>query len=119
MSDNRLTWKEFADAWKQVPSHLYNTALTIWATPLWWKIAQTIFLVTLFGGMWFSIDSMIAYMDGLSAGDAYEYKPVHELIFWGWLFGTIAGMFIYRTIYEFITIKILLFLNCIDEDEII
>jgi len=119
MSDNRLTFKEFIDTWKQVPSMLYNTSITLWATPLWWKIVTVIYLVTLFGGMWFSIDSMIAWMDNLSAGSDYEYKPVHELIFWGWMFGTIAGMFLYRVIFLNISTKILIMLNCIDEDEII
>lgn len=120
MSDNRFTWKEFADVWKQVPSHLYNTALTIWATPTWWKIATITYLVTLFGGLWLSINGMIAYMDGLSVeGQKYEYDPIHELIFWGWMFGTIAGMFVYRAIFERISTKILLLLGCIDEDEII
>jgi hypothetical protein len=116
---NRLTWKEFADAWKQVPSSLYNTGITLWATPLWWKIATIIYLVTLFGGMWFSIDSMIAWMDSLNTGDEYKYEPLHELIFWGWMFGTIAGMFIYRVIFERIATKVLLLLGCIDKNEII
>jgi hypothetical protein len=119
MSDNRFTWKEFADAWKQVPSMLYNTSITIWATPLWWKIATIIYLVTLFGGMWFSIDSMLAWMDTLNGDSEYVYNPLHELIFWGWMFGTIAGMFLYRVIFIRISTKILILLNCIDEDEII
>ena len=62
MSDNHFTWKEFVDTWKQVPSRLYDTSITLWATPLWWKIATIIYLVTLFGGMWFSLDTMITWM---------------------------------------------------------
>jgi hypothetical protein len=119
MSDNRFTWKEFIDAWKQVPSMLYNTSITIWATPLWWKIATIIYLVTLCGGVWFSIDAMIAWMDNLNTGDKYEYQAWHELVFWGWMFGTIAGTFLYRAIFIRISTKILIMLKCIDKDEII
>lgn len=119
MSDNRFTWKEFMEAWAEVPDHIWNGCVTVWATPLWWKIATIIYLVTLFGGMWFSIDSMIAWMDALNEGGEYVYQPLDELIFWGWMFGTIAGMFLYRVIFLRVSTKILIMLKCIDKDEII
>jgi hypothetical protein len=114
-----MSLREFMEAWAAVPSHIWNGCVTIWATPLWWKIETIIYLVTLFGGMWFSIDSMITWMDALSDNAEYVYDPLHELIFWGWMFGTIAGMFLYRVIFISVSTKILLLLGCIDENEII
>jgi len=113
-----MNWRDFISAWKEVPSYLYDASITLWATPLWWKITTIIYLVTLFGGMWFSITAMIAWMDSLSANVAYEYNPLDELIFWGWMFGTIAGMFVYREIFSRVASKVLLFLNCIEEGDL-
>ena len=103
-TDNEYTWW---NAFKDIPSYLHQNISELWHTPLWWKIANVIYLATLFGGIYFSIHYMIAWMDGLSSGDKYVYEPLHELIFWGWMFGTIGGMFLYRELFEKISTYIL------------
>ena len=118
MSNNRFTLKEFMEAWAEIPDHIWNGCIAVWITPLWWKITQIIYMVTLFGAVWFSLDAMIIWMDNLNTSGDYKYEAIHELIFWSWMFGTIAGIFVYRIIFNRIASKVLRILNCIDETDL-
>ena len=95
---SKYSWKQ---AIKDTPEYIKNGLIYMFSLPLWMWVTQIIYLVTLFGGLYLSVDAMITWMDSLGVeGVKYEYDPLHELIFWGWMFGTITGMFLYRSAFS-------------------
>lgn len=100
MSKFESNWKEFQkynkESWNSFTTKCANVPWYIW-------VLQIVYLVTLFGGMILSIEYMTAWMDTVSCGHGpgeYRCLARGELIFWGWMFGTIAGMFLYRYIFS-------------------
>jgi len=105
MSD--YTWKQ---ALKDTPEYIKNGLIYMFSLPLWMWVTQIIYLVTLFGGMYLSIDAMITWMDTVSCAHGpgeYQCLARGELIFWGWMFGTITAMFLYRSAFSWVASRVL------------
>jgi len=79
-------WIEFYTHWRYAP--------------LWEWVVQVTYLVSLVYFFMLSINGLVYWMDSLNGAGDYIYNPIHELVFWGWMFGTVAGVFIYHWIYS-------------------
>lgn len=103
-----MTWKEFKAQTLEAWTDFYFR----WAyAPAWQWVTQITYLVTLFGGMYLSLAALVEWADTVPK----EEVAKGELIFWLWMFGTVAFMFIWRTVYSNIAFYVLHKLNLIDD----